>query len=199
MACNDVMVDLETLATTADAAIISIGAVKFDLSSDELDNDGFYASVSMESNIDYGRRISEDTMRWWMQQSEDARKVFTEPKQGIDDALEAFTSWLVNGETDPVKRAIAMKDTRIWSNGANFDEPILAHALTQCRMEIPWKFWNVRCFRTFKNLPGAKDINVARVGVHHNAVADALTQAKVAQAIYAKLFMRTARRVEVAA
>lgn len=175
---NDIMVDLETMATTADAAIISIGAVKFDLTGDAISDEGFYASISLQSNIDYGRMINEDTLKWWFKQGEEAQQVLHEPKQGIDDAFEAFAKW------------VDRPDYRIWSNGANFDEPILAHAFTQLRMPIPWKFWNVRCVRTFKNLPGAKDVVVPRVGVHHNALADALTQAALVQAIYKKLFLK---------
>jgi hypothetical protein len=179
---NDIMVDLETMGTTADAVIISIGAVKFDLTSDAVSDEGFYASISVESNLDYGRRISEDTLvNFWMDDEKTgngARSVFKEPKQGIDDAFDAFAKW------------VDRPDYRIWSNGANFDEPILAHAFTQLRMPIPWKFWNVRCVRTFKNLPGAKDVVVPRVGVHHNALADALTQAALVQQIYRKLFIK---------
>lgn len=180
------MVDTETLATTADAAIVSIGAVKFDLSSDRVSDEGFYASISIESNLDYGRRISEDTLvNFWMDDDKtgaEARRVFKEPKQGIDDALKAFSDW------------VDRPDYHVWCNGANFDEPILAHALTQCRMPIPWKFWNVRCVRTYKTLPGAKDIVIPRVGVHHNALADALTQAALVQAIYRKLFVKMQKK-----
>ena len=190
---NDIMVDLETMATTADAAIVSIGAVKFDLSSDRVSDEGFYASISLQSNMDYHRAISEDTFQWWLKQAVDNPKsvgVFHEHKQGIDDALAAFALWCADGVEDEREASIIMKDRRVWSNGANFDEPILAHALTHCRLPIPWKFWNVRCVRTWKNLPGAKDVVVPRVGVHHNALADALTQAALVQAIYRKLFIK---------
>lgn len=196
---NDIMVDLETMATTADAAIVSIGAVKFDLSSDRVSDEGFYASISLQSNIDYHRVISEDTLvNFWMDDNKtgpDARKVFKEHKQGIDDALAAFTLWCADGVEDERQASIIMKDRRVWSNGANFDEPILAHALTHCRLPIPWSFWNVRCVRTWKNLPGAKDVVVPRVGVHHNALADALTQAALVQAIYRKLFIKMKKAV----
>lgn len=194
---NDIMVDLETTATTADAGIISIGAVKFDLTSDKISDQGFYSSVSLQSNLDYGRYISEDTMRWWMHDDQkDARSVWLESKQGIDDALTNFIEWVTDGEKDPIKQAIVMKDRRIWCNGANFDEPILSHAITHCRLNIPWKFWNVRCVRTFKTLPGAKDIKVERTGVHHNALADALTQAALVQKIHATLFPLRMKRKE---
>lgn len=65
MALPDVMVDTETLATTADAVIVSIGAVKFDISTDEIGDEGFYALVEMEHQA-RERRISQQTLQWWM-------------------------------------------------------------------------------------------------------------------------------------
>ena len=40
---KNVMLDLETLGTTASAVILSIGAVRFDLTSEKIDDKGFYA------------------------------------------------------------------------------------------------------------------------------------------------------------
>lgn len=79
----------------------------------------------------------------------------------------------------------------MWSNGADFDLPMLAHAFTECGIEIPWKFYNSRCFRTYKNLPGAKTIRLPSAGVKHNAMADAYTQAQVLCEIHKQLFGKT--------
>lgn len=171
-----IMIDLETMGTAADAVIVSIGAVKFDLDSDWMDDDGFYASVSVDSNLEMKRRIQEDTLIWWMKQSPEAQSVFLEAKVHLAAALVELSDWIGQG------------DYCIWSNGADFDLPMLAHAYTQHGIEVPWKFWNSRCFRTYKNLPGAKNVKVPVEGVKHNALTDALYQAKTVQAIQAKLF-----------
>ena len=110
-----IMYDLETLATTSDAVIMSIGAVKFDLDSDKIDDAGFYASVSVESNLDLGRRISEDTLLWWLKQPHDAQQVFHESKQTLAVALVDFSDWLGDDAAF------------MWSNGADFDLPMVAH------------------------------------------------------------------------
>ena len=177
------MVDLETLGTTADAVILSIGAVKFDLESDSMDNEGFYASISIDSNMEYKRRIQEDTLLWWFKQSFDAQKVFHEPKQSLSSGLEELSDWI--GDTS----------YSMWSNGADFDLPMLSHAYTQMGMETPWKFWNNRCFRTYKNLPGAKNAVVKNSGVKHNALDDAVTQAISLQAIHKALFSARVAKV----
>jgi len=74
---------------------------------------------------------------------------------------------------------------------------MMAHAFTLCGQAIPWKFYNGRCFRTYKNLPGAKEIKVPFAGTKHNALFDAVHQAQTAQAIHAKLFGKVATKVAV--
>jgi len=172
-----VMIDLETLGTTADACILSIGAVRFDLLTDEIDDKGFYASVSVDSNLAHKRRIQEDTLIWWFRQEVVAQAVFHETKQTLEDALIDLSDWLEDGEN------------HVWSNGADFDLPMLAHAYASLGMEVPWKFWNSNCFRTYKKLPGAKGIRAAETGVKHHALSDAYMQAQTAQMIHRKLFL----------
>jgi DNA polymerase III epsilon subunit-like protein len=171
-----IMVDLETLGTVADSCILSIGAVKFDLDSDVVDDAGFYASVSIDSNLEARRRIQEDTLIWWMKQGTAAQTVFHEPKVTLEDALVQFSDWIGSSEYS------------IWSNGADFDIPMLAHAYRSLSIEIPWLFWNSNCFRTYKKLPGAKGVVAPPVGTKHNALADAYNQARTLQMIQAKLF-----------
>lgn len=173
---NHIMFDTETLATTADACIMSIGAVKFDLESDAIDDTGFYASISIDSNLEMKRRISESTLLFWLRQGSDAQGVFHEAKQTLKVAIEDLTDW------------IGVKQYCVWSNGADFDLPMLAHAYTQLGMVIPWQYWNGRCFRTYKNLPGAKNIKLPFEGTKHNALFDAVHQARTTQAIYQSLF-----------
>lgn len=172
-----VMLDLETLGTTADAVIMSIGAVRFDLNSNKMDDAGFYASVSIESNLERGRRVDESTLIWWLKQSPAAQQVFHEPKETLEAALESLTEWF--GDT--------ASDTLVWSNGADFDIPMLAHAYRSLGWETPWRFWNSRCFRTYKNLPIARSIGKVDQGVKHNALDDAANQARYLQAIQAAM------------
>lgn len=174
---KSIMIDNETLGTTADAVILSIGAVKFDLMSGKVDDEGFYVSISLDSNFERGRRISEATLLWWLKQPAAAQQVFFEPKEVLPSALEMLSDWIGTG------------DHEVWSNGASFDIPMLEHAYTQCGIQVPWKFWNSRCFRTLKNLPGANGVKLTpQAGVKHNALADAVTQAHATIDLYRGLF-----------
>ena len=169
------MADNETLGTRATSVILSIGAVKFDLDSDEIDNDGFYASLSIDDQLAHGRTIDEATLVWWMAQDKAAQRVFVEPKQTLESALVSFIDWLGHN-----KRFM-------WSNGADFDLPMLTHAFASYGLVTPWEFWNSRCVRTYRGLPGAKNVPKVESLVAHNALHDAVAQARHMQAIQAML------------
>ena len=168
-----VMIDLETLGTHADSVIMSIGAVKFDLDSEQMDNDGFYASVSIDSNLERGRKVDESTLVWWLNQSAEAQIVFHEPKQSLDSALSSLADWLGHNKRNP------------WSNGADFDLPMLAHAYASMGWEAPWQYSNSRCVRTYRSLPAAA--RMPKLGNDHHALRDAINQAKYVQAIQARM------------
>ena len=177
---SNIMLDLETLGVHADAVIISIGAVRFDLHSDYIDDDGFYASISIESNNDVmPRRIEESTLIWWMQQDDAARKVFAEPKEPLYTALQDLISF-INPDENP--------NIKVWSNGADFDIPMLSHAFATHGLETPWKFWNTGCYRTIKNLPTAVSVTKPSNPFAHNALSDALSQAEHLQKIWSVVF-----------
>ena len=163
---RDVMIDIETMSNTPDAAIVSIGAVEFDFASKRLGEE-FYVNIDLASAVDSGGVMNASTVIWWMKQTEAARSLFLEPAQHIADALNHFSEWMQQrGEKN---------DIRVWGNGAAFDNVILVAAYTRLGLEPPWKFWNDRCYRTIKNLfPKNK---AHRIGTHHHALDDARTQA----------------------
>lgn len=173
---TDIMVDLETLSTKPNALIVSIGAVKFSVQQGVYDK--FYIPCYVRpDDILYnaghttaeGFDISISTLQWWDDQSDDVRAVLAAPSAvAIDSALTAFSEWVLAGDT--------IKNIRLWGNGASFDNVILAEAYRLCNLERPWMFWNDRCYRTVKALK--PDIPAIRVGMHHNALDDAITQAE---------------------
>jgi exodeoxyribonuclease VIII len=177
----DVMIDLETADNRAGGAIVSIGAVFFSAKEGKL-GDQFYKVVYLPSCEEAGLRVSEDTLAWWAEQAPEVQatmKASTSRRKSkpLADVLYAFTEYL----------RPAGENVRPWSNGADFDQPILAAAYYAIGLMPPWKFWNGRCFRTLKNMPGARRVVPAREGTHHNALDDAVHQAQHAMAILAQL------------
>jgi len=160
------MVDLETLSTKCNAAILAIGAVKFD--AERRVYNKFYQAV-LTAVMPGGFHVSSDTLSWWTKQSEEARGVFTDPNAcTIDDALVSFANWaLLNDD---------IKNLYMWGNGAAFDNAILSTAYDICGWPQPWMFWNDRCYRTMK--AQHRDVDFVRLGTFHNALHDAESQAE---------------------
>jgi exodeoxyribonuclease VIII len=177
---QDVMCDLETLGNSAGCAILSIGAVAFDPETGELGEE-FYKVVNTSSCVVAGLAYDQDTLDWWKKQSPEARQVLRDANHPdsapLIKALHEFSRYL--------HAACGGKAVRLWGNGADFDNPILATAYKRCRIETPWKFWDSRCYRTLKNLH--PDVPLPkRTGTHHNALDDAKTQAEHALLIFAQ-------------
>jgi len=155
------MVDLETLGTGPKSVIASIGVVSFN-ETDVINT--FYREIDVTSCQKYGLEVDLDTVKWWMGQSDEARKVF-KGKADLKDVLLELTAFL-SPSTTPV----------IWGNGANFDNVILRSAYSTTNLPVPWTFYNDRCFRTVK--AKYKNVAVTREGTYHNALDDARYQVK---------------------
>lgn len=158
------VVDLETLSTNCNSAILSIGAVIFDSETYEL-GETFYTNVDVQSCLDVGATVSGSTLMWWINQTIEAKQGLMDGKQHINDALSDFSRWLSR-----------TKPETIWSNGADFDLPILKSLYSMCKMTYPLSYKQSRCYRTLTSL---YPIEVARQGVYHNALDDSIHQAKV--------------------
>lgn len=164
---KQVMVDIETLSVRPYAAILSIGAVAFNIEQGVLDT--FYTNVDANSCKDAGLHISKDTVEWWSQQSKEARQALTVNPLPVNEALQNFADWFGND-----------RNTVIWGNGSAFDISILESAYWNTGLTIPWSPWKVQCFRTVLNLVGVsnKSIRESENDTHHNALDDAMSQTK---------------------
>ena len=163
------MLDLETLSAQPTAAITAIGAVKFDPRDRTVITDRFYCAVDPQSSQQLGGHVDARTVQWWLQQSDAARAHLNDP-DAIDlaSALVGFLEWY------------GSDGLPTWGNGATFDLPILEHALTRCGFEVPWKFWQQRCFRTFAAIDASRRV---KPEVAHHALSDAVAQAQTVQDI----------------
>lgn len=155
---NNVMIDLETMDTASTAAIVSIGAVKFD--KDGI-SDEFYSIIDLADCVQHGLTMSPSTVQWWISQPNKSDTFDGNKSKLLSSALLKFGGWIPD-------------NARVWGNGSDFDNAILRNAYNACSLSVPWKYYNNCCYRTFKNLfPTPID----RVGTHHNALDDARSQA----------------------
>lgn len=159
------MLDFETLGQKPDTTVLSLGAVFFTREGILKEKEWVF---DLKGQFNARRSVTADTLLWWMQQSEAARKVFTDTKKGI----------MVKDFLHEMNCLIANPDTCVWGNGATFDVGIIENMYHTFQMELPWKFWNVRCYRTLKMMFGIEKVAPPREGTHHNALDDARYQAK---------------------
>ena len=98
------MIDIETLGREFHSDIVSIGAIEFDPEENSLGRD-FYQVVSLDA-LPY---INTNTLRWWMQQSEEARAVFKETGQPIECSLTLLSQFILSIKQN--------QGIRVWSRG----------------------------------------------------------------------------------
>lgn len=166
---DNVMVDLETVDTSINSNIVSIGAVLFNRKEKKICVDTFYRVIDLKSGEELGLSININTILWWFKQSDEARKVFSEQGLPIAEVLHDFYVWIVNFST-------GVADIKMWGNSASFDNEILRNAYDKADITTPWSIWNDRCYRTLKN--EYPHIKMERIGTYHNALDDAMNQTK---------------------
>lgn len=162
---QNIMVDLETMGTSSDAAIVGIGACEFD---GERIGNTFYRSVNLSSAVARGLTMDPSTVMWWLGQSDAARQAIRFNTEPIEKALTDFAFWAFE--------CAAKDNIRMWAKGPSFDCATLSHAYKVCQIARPWHYWNDRCVRTMiARNPSVPEPE--RDGTAHNAKDDAVHQA----------------------
>jgi hypothetical protein len=152
----DVMVDIETLGTEPGCVVLTVGACTMQQNPE--DRSVFTAALDWETQVRDSRGVNPGTLKWWMDQSPEARtEAFEGDRVSVQDFADDFARWWWSVGAE-----------RIWSHGASFDVPIL-----ESLAPMPWKFWNVRDTRTLYSFAG---VTPKRGNDHHHALADAMAQ-----------------------
>ncbi len=165
------MLDLETLGTRYNAAIIQIGACYFDRMTGETGKE-FIVNVRPSKNDDR-YTMDYDTIRWWMEQSAEARESVMYLPTSLKGGLQLLTEFI-------------RPDSILWSH-ATFDMPILVNAFETESIACPIPFRNMRDLRTLMDLAALDKMKRERFGIHHNALDDAKFQASYASDAFVKL------------
>ena len=170
-----IMIDLETLATTPDAVILTCGGVKFDPWSGAEPDRPFYLRLNVDEQTNIGRRTADASLEWWNTQPEGVREEALSDgnRVTLDEFQKQLNRYLVGADY-------------LWAQGPLFDYAILENLYTQLEQPFPWQFWQIRDSRTlFSLVPGVKE-KIKRTDLH-NALADCYFQAKTVQYCYREL------------
>lgn len=180
-----VMVDLETMGKKHNAPIVAIGAVVFDPATGSI-GESFYKVVCLESSVNWGAVIDPSTVIWWLKQSSEARSAIVN-----DDAIPLLDALLQFREFVSDNVAGGSKKAQVWGNGASFDNSILRSSYDCIAEDYPWEYWNDRDVRTMVELGQAisfdPKITIPFEGSRHNALADAIHQARYVSAIWQRI------------
>ncbi|EKY4098329.1 3'-5' exoribonuclease [Klebsiella pneumoniae] len=180
-----VMVDLETMGKKHNAPIVAIGAVVFDPATGSI-GESFYKVVCLESSVNWGAVIDPSTVIWWLKQSSEARSaIVNDDAIPLQDALLQFREFVSDNVAGGSKKA------QVWGNGASFDNSILRSSYDCIAEDYPWEYWNDRDVRTMVELGQAIGFDpkttIPFEGSRHNALADAIHQARYVSAIWQRI------------
>lgn len=173
---SDIMIDLETLATSPNAAVLTIGAVRFDPFGNDIEMpscEKLYIKVDLDSCDELSLEVNDDTIAWWGQQSKEAQ----------DEAFSAEGRIHIREAFDKLYK-FCWGAKRVWSHGASFDTVICENIFRKLNKACPWSFWQVRCTRTLFDI--GLDPHRPPVLKHH-ALEDAWNQTIGVQNVFNRL------------
>jgi exodeoxyribonuclease VIII len=138
---KDVMLDLETYGVSPGCVVRSIGAVAFDPVTGSVGGEHFYHNITLRSCIEVGLKVEEQTLVWWDEQEEVAKKMLMIDQRKLIDVAEGFNMWWEAQEAE-----------RVWANGAAFDPVVWEFAVKACGKKVPWRYNKVMDTRTVSTL-----------------------------------------------
>lgn len=169
------MIDMETLAVTPRAVVLSLGAVHFNPHGNGI-GDKLYFKINLDDQDALGREIDPNTVEWWGKQDPAImEEAFSETDRiPLVEAMEKFHKFAWGCDT-------------FWSHGATFDLVIIQDLCSQLNRPLPWNYWQLRDTRTLFDLGFDPDMPQ---GSKHDALQDAIRQAIGVQNMYKKLKIR---------
>ena len=171
---SSIMLDLESLGTRPDCAILTLGAVKFDEYTPGSIGETLYHRIDVDEQLALGREVQEDTLAWWAQQAQDVREeaLSEEGRVSLETLYRDLNRFCVGVNN-------------IWCQGPAFDIVILENIYRQQGWPTPWQFWQIRDSRTLFGVHG--DPREKNKEGLHNALEDCISQAQGVQEIYRRL------------
>jgi len=168
---NHVMLDIETLSTDSNALVVSISAVQFDMTTGEI-GEKFEIGLDQDQQTAKGAVIDEETVKWWSEQSQEARDMLNRlEKIDVDMALDSFALWVKTNFKAPSK-------IKLWGNGATFDNVIVENLFKRHDVKFPIPYYCHKDVRTLTYLTKTQPRKYEFTGVKHNGIDDCLHQIK---------------------
>ncbi|BAK75421.1 putative exonuclease, phage related [Pseudogulbenkiania sp. NH8B] len=136
-----IIADLETMDTLPSAVILTAGLIAVEITDTGLTVlSRWYRRLQWDTgHRQPGRTVSQDTVDWWLNQSDEA---FI---QAFEDDGHRLPIWLA---MQSLSAWLKLHPYPIRGNGSDFDNAILQHAFQQHGLR--WPYWQNRCLRSLK-------------------------------------------------
>ena len=166
--------DIETLSTTHNSVVLTIGAVKFNPFTQQPSYAELYERLDADDQIEKGRDVSEITLEWWTKQPDDIQEEALGPqnRKPVIEVLHALNKFLVGAD-------------KIWCQGPHFDITILESLYKQYGVSSNWQYWQIMDSRTFFGVHGDPRDKASKT--LHNAVEDCKSQSRGVQQVFNQL------------
>lgn len=171
-----VMIDTETLGRTPGSVVRSVAAVEFDPQTGETGRQKVW-KIGLTDSIRYGFKVEASTLKWWMMQSDEARREFVEGAETpLEDFLEDFMQFIAATDEG--------NDFTLWCLQLDFDVAMLRSMYSwynlnvyRCDEEVlPWNFRKVRDVRPYMDALDSAGLLPPKVADRHTPLADCLAQ-----------------------
>lgn len=171
-----VMIDTETLGRTPGSVVRSVAAVEFDPQTGETGRQKVW-KIDLADSIRYGFKVEASTLKWWMMQSDEARREFVEGAETpLEDFLEDFMQFIAATDEG--------NDFTLWCLQLDFDVAMLRSMYSwynlnvyRCDEEVlPWNFRKVRDVRPYMGALDSAGLLPPKVADRHTPLADCLAQ-----------------------
>lgn len=156
---SDLMIDIETMGNTHDAAMIQLAGVFFNRETGETGAE-FCENICLDSCLAEGFAKNEETEQWWSKQNQEVLAEITKNPSPVRDVIKRFADFIGND-----------RDLIVWSH-ATFDFVIVQNYLRSFGAgRMPFR--GARDIRTLVDLSGIDldqyDWSVSKT---HNALDD---------------------------
>ncbi len=175
------MVDIETLSTAVNAAVLSIGAVEFDPFTGQILRE-FYHELDLSEQEK--RHVDLNTVQWWFKQCQENPANFelmtksNSRKEHVLFSLVRLGAFISGRDTDYAERSEGYEKIALWACDPDFDIAILNDLYKEHNLPSPWRYSELRSVRTVRDLAKIARVAILQQEANHNALDDCIRQAK---------------------
>lgn len=177
---TDIMIDIETLDTKPTAAILSIAAVAFNLTTGKTSDNIFYDQLDYVRQIEENRTTSIQTTLWWGAQSNEVQDENFNGEQYLHQSVLELNGYFAKE---------CFTDRRVWAKSPAFDLVILKNAYGEAI--FPWHYTNERDVRTYCDFDNLGLGHLNHIPATHKPLEDCFAQIRDVCAVYSLLHSKT--------